>query len=97
MLVTFYLRLDILYSLELGERNCKMQLKIRYNIAEKRHEQNMTQKQLAKKAGVSTAMISFIENNKRQPTLYVIASIAKALKVTLNELVIIKDPYQYFK
>ena len=74
-----------------------MQLKIRYNIAEKRHEQNMTQKQLAKKAGVSTAMISFIENDKRQPTLYVIASIAKALKVTLNELVIIKDPYQYFK
>ncbi len=70
---------------------------IRYTIAEKRREVRMTQKQLAKKAGISTAMISFIENNKRQPTFLVIAAIARALGVTLNELVVIKDSYRYFK
>lgn len=72
-------------------------LKIKYIIAEKRREIRMTQKQLAKRAGVSTAMISFIENDKRQPTFLVIAAIARALGVTLNELIVIKDSYKYFK
>lgn len=40
---------------------------IKYNICEKRHEKKMTQKQLAMRAGISTAMVSFIENDKRQP------------------------------
>lgn len=39
---------------------------IKYNICEKRHEKKMTQKQLAMRAGISTAMVSFIENDKRQ-------------------------------
>lgn len=38
---------------------------IKYNICEKRHEKKMTQKQLAMRAGISTAMVSFIENDKR--------------------------------
>lgn len=71
-------------------------LVIRYNVAEKRREKGMTQKELSQKAGISTAMISFIENDKRQPTVYVIVSIAKALDVTLNELIIIKDNHHYF-
>lgn len=66
---------------------------IKYNICEKRHEKKMTQKQLAMRAGISTAMVSFIENDKRQPTFLVIASIAKAL----DELVEIKDKYHYFR
>ena len=33
---------------------------IKYNICEKRHEKKMTQKQLAMRAGISTAMVSFI-------------------------------------
>ncbi len=70
---------------------------IRYTISEKRHERKMTQKQLAKKAGISTAMISFIENDKRQPTFFVIAAIAKALNVRLDEIVKIKDNYRYFR
>lgn len=36
---------------------------IKYNICEKRHEKKMTQKQLAMRAGISTAMVSFIEND----------------------------------
>lgn len=44
---------------------------IKYNICEKRHEKKMTQKQLAMRAGISTAMVSFIENDKRQPTFLV--------------------------
>ncbi len=42
-------------------------------------------------------MVSFIENDKRQPTFLVIASIAKALNVKLDELVEIKDNYHYFR
>ena len=42
-------------------------------------------------------MISFIENDKRQPTFYVIALIAKALDVTVDELVVIKDTHRFFK
>lgn len=40
---------------------------IKYNICEK-DMKKMTQKQLAMRAGISTAMVSFIENDKRQPT-----------------------------
>ena len=40
-------------------------MSIKYIIAQIRHEKNMTQKQLARKAGISTAMISFIENDKK--------------------------------
>lgn len=54
-------------------------------------------KTTGKKAGVSTAMISFIENDKRQPTFYVIALIAKALDVRVDELVVIKDTHRFFK
>ena len=74
-----------------------MSMHIFYNVAECRHNLKMTQKQLAKKAGVSTAMISFIENNKRQPTLWVIANIAKALGVRIDQLVVIRDHYRYFR
>ena len=73
-------------------------MSIRYIVAEVRHEKNMTQKQLAKKAGVSTAMISLIENDKRQANFYVIPLIAKALDVTVDELVVIKDDtHRFFK
>lgn len=43
---------------------------IKYNICEKRHEKKMTQKQLAMRAGISTAMVSFIENDKHANQLF---------------------------
>lgn len=89
-----HLRLNILSHYQM-ERSASMSIK--YIIAQIRHEKNMTQKQLARKAGISTAMISFIENDKRQPTFYVIALIAKALDVTVDELVVIKDSHRFFK
>lgn len=90
---TFYLQLGLFTPLS----NIERKLCIKYNICEKRHEKKMTQKQLAMRAGISTAMVSFIENDKRQPTFLVIASIAKALNVKLDELVEIKDNYHYFR
>ena len=93
---TFYLQLGLFTPLSNVERKlCIMTIK--YNICEKRHEKKMTQKQLAMRAGISTAMVSFIENDKRQPNFLVIASIAKALNVKLDELVEIKDNYHYFR
>lgn len=86
---TFYLQLGLFTPLSNIERKlCIMTIK--YNICEKRHEKKMTQKQLAMRAG----MVSFIENDKRQPTFLVIA---KALNVKLDELVEIKDNYHYFR
>lgn len=70
---------------------------IYFDLAKCRKECSMTQKQLARKSGISTAMISFIENGRRQPTLMVLAILARALKVTLNDLIVIKDGYKYFK
>lgn len=92
----FYLQWECVTALS-EMKGCIWFMNIKYNICQKRHEKRMTQRQLARRAGISTAMVSFIENDKRQPTFLVIASIARALNVTLDELVIIKDNYHYFK
>ena len=70
---------------------------IKYNICEKRHEKKMTQKQLAMRAGISTAMVSFIENDKRTNHFFSNSVYCKSLNVKLDELVEIKDNYHYFR
>ena len=74
-------------------------MNISYNLVECRRVRNMTQKELAYKAGISTAMISFIENNRRQPTFAVIVAIARALDMRIDEIVVIRDTrqHQYFR
>mgnify|MGYP000190520540 FL=1 len=57
---------------------------IKYNICEKRHEKKMTQKQLAMRAGISTAMVSFIENDKRQPTFFSNSVYCKSFKCKIR-------------
>ena len=51
-----------------------------------RVEHNLTQAELAEKAGVTRQTIGLIEHGGYNPTLYLCIAIAKALDKTLNDL-----------
>lgn len=51
-----------------------------------REERDLTQDQLAERAGVSATYIGFIERGDNVPTLTIILQIASALKVRSSEL-----------
>ena len=52
-----------------------------------RAERGMTQEALAKKAGISRVYLAYLESGKYDPTLTTLKNLAKALKVTVGELV----------
>jgi DNA-binding XRE family transcriptional regulator len=52
-----------------------------------REYRGLTQQQLSEAAGISTPYLSQIETNKRAGTTEVLAAIAKALKLTLDDIV----------
>ena len=52
-----------------------------------RNDRKISQKQLAKLSGVSVAMISYIEADRRIPTVLTAKKIAQALRCTIDELV----------
>jgi DNA-binding XRE family transcriptional regulator len=52
-----------------------------------REFRDMSQQQLAERAGISKPYLSQIENDKRRGTTEVITAIAKALKISIDELV----------
>ena len=55
-------------------------------IREKRKQWGLSQEDLAKKCGVTRQTVNAIENNKYDPTLTLAFSLAKALKITVEEL-----------
>jgi transcriptional regulator with XRE-family HTH domain len=55
-------------------------------IAAKRKSCSFTQKELAARAGISTAYVASIESGRRWPRLAVHHSMAKALDVKLEQL-----------
>lgn len=55
-------------------------------IKEIRKQRNITLDELAKRSGVSKTHINDIENNRKEPTLTIAISIAKALNVQLTDL-----------
>ena len=59
-------------------------LQISNRIKEKRKEKKITLEELAKDVGVTKGLISQIENNRTVPSLAVLLSIIKALRVDLN-------------
>lgn len=69
---------DVLYAIMDGENPIKVW----------RDYRQLTQQQLAEAAGISTPYLSQIETGKRTGSTEVLTSIAKALKVTLDEIVI---------
>jgi putative transcriptional regulator len=60
-------------------------------IKEFRARHNLTQEQLADLLGVRRETISFIEQGKYNPSLYLAYRIAKALKSSLDELYIFDE------
>lgn len=60
-------------------------LQISNRIKEKRKEGGITLQQLAENVGVTKGLLSQIENNRTVPSLIVLLSIVKALKVDFND------------
>jgi putative transcriptional regulator len=59
---------------------------IRNNVKKFRLESQITQEDLALKVGVTRQTIGLIEKEKYNPTISLCLSLAKILKVTLNDL-----------
>ncbi len=55
-------------------------------IRDRRKELGWSQEELAKKCGVSRQTVNAIENNKYDPTLSLAFSLARELRVTVDEL-----------
>lgn len=60
--------------------------KLGNNLKTIRTAKNITQSELAELLGVDKSFVSNIENGKNNPTLSTIANLAKALKVSVDEL-----------
>ena len=60
-------------------------------IKEFRARYNLTQEELAKKAGVRRETIVFLEKGKYNPSLKLAHDVAKVLNATLEELYIFED------
>ncbi len=57
-----------------------------------RERRGLTQTELAEAAGISRAYTSQIESGSRTGTPEVLARIARALRVSLDDLVVIEEP-----
>jgi len=60
-------------------------------IAAKRREQNLTQKQLAEKIGVSDKTVSKWETGKTMPDYSVVELLCEALNISVSELIASKE------
>jgi transcriptional regulator with XRE-family HTH domain len=59
---------------------------IGHRFKELRHNKGITQEYLSKVSGVSTSMISAIENARRQPTVDVAIALAKGLHTPIEKI-----------
>jgi transcriptional regulator with XRE-family HTH domain len=64
----------------------KESAKLGLNLKRIRTKKAISQGDIARELGVSRGFVSTIENGKTNPTLSTIAKLAKALKVSTNEL-----------
>jgi transcriptional regulator with XRE-family HTH domain len=55
-------------------------------LREKREERGLSMRELAHQAGLSQAMISFVEHELRNPTLDTLLRMANVLKVDLSDV-----------
>ena len=65
----------------------KKDLQLGRSIRQLRNKAELTQAQLAEKAGISTTFIGYIEIGQRKPSLRVLNKIAAALKVKTKDLI----------
>ena len=72
--------------------NMKVRRLVGENVAYFRHQRGLTQKQLATATKLSIDWISTIENGRPNPTLDILVDLAKALGVSLSDLVTPRNP-----
>jgi transcriptional regulator with XRE-family HTH domain len=60
---------------------------IAQTIAKLRHEANISQEELADRAGIHRTYVSQIERSLKSPTLHVFMQIAKALNTSASEII----------
>ena len=63
-----------------------LQRKFGKKLAEVRQKKEITQEGLSFETGVDRTYISYLERGERNPSLFMLWRLAKALKVKLNEL-----------
>lgn len=68
------------------KRKEEVQKKFGKRLAELRTSKNITQEKFAFELDVDRTYVSYIERGKRNPSLYMLWKIAKALKVSFSEL-----------
>lgn len=68
------------------KRKEEVQKKFGKRLAELRDHKNITQEKFAFELDVDRTYISYIERGKRNPSLYMLWKISKALKVSFSEL-----------
>ena len=73
---------NVIYTLHCKEENLMRNLKMKF----RRIELEMSQSELAKKAGVTRQTIGLIEAGEFNPSINLCIAICKALGVTLNDL-----------
>lgn len=56
-------------------------------LKELRHEQGLSQEELAERCGLHDRYISFMERGLRQPTITTIFKLAKALNISPSDLI----------
>lgn len=66
--------------------NAKLPKVISKKIQKRRKEIGLTQEDLADKVGISRAYMGYIEQGRNVPSLQKLEKIAKALKVSLSDL-----------
>lgn len=65
----------------------EVQRKFGKRLAQTRESKELTQEELSFDIGVDRTYISYLERGKRNPSLYTLSRMAKALRVSLSELV----------
>jgi transcriptional regulator with XRE-family HTH domain len=68
-------------------RNLEAQINLSANLIFFRKKRGLTQDGLAKLSGVSRRMIAYYETHHASPTVDMIAALAKALNVTIEDLI----------
>lgn len=67
------------------ETNADFLRRFGQQIAAMRKKHNLTQDELAKRAGISKAYVSSIESGRRWPRISIVHAIAKALDTEINK------------
>jgi transcriptional regulator with XRE-family HTH domain len=66
--------------------NAKLTKTICNKIKKYRNDKGFTQEDLAEKVGVSRVYIGYVEQGRNTPSLEILEKIAKALKVSITDL-----------